>query len=110
MTRSDLDPPTETTLVLRLTELAAAVERLASAPSAAELELKCFTAEEAAPILGKTPNWIAEAIRDGRIPYTTVGRSPRLTAAHIRWIQASGERVPNQYAKPLSKQPARAAA
>jgi excisionase family DNA binding protein len=74
------------------------------------LELKCFTPEEAAPYLGKTANWIAEAIRDGRIPFTTVGRSPRLTAAHIRWIQASGERVPNRYAKPLSKQPARAAA
>ncbi|MEU1497364.1 helix-turn-helix domain-containing protein [Streptomyces sp. NPDC005732] len=110
MTRNDLDPPTETTLILRLTELAAAVERLASAPSAAELELKCFTPDEAAPYLGKTANWITEAIRDGRIPYTTVGRSPRLTAAHIRWIQANGERVPNRYAKPLSKQPARAAA
>ncbi|MGW5636694.1 helix-turn-helix domain-containing protein [Streptomyces sp. NPDC003832] len=110
MTRNDLDPPSETTLILRLTELAAAVERLATAPSAAELELKCFTPQEAAPLLGKTPNWVIEAIQDGRIPHTYVGKSPRLTAAHIRWIQANGERVPNQYAKPLTKTPARAAA
>lgn len=98
MTRNDLAPPTETTLVLRLTELAAAVERLASAPTAAELELKCFTPEEAAAILGKTENWVVEAIQDGRIPHTYVGKSPRMTAAHIRWVQAQGERLPNKYA------------
>ncbi len=102
MTRNDLAPPTETTLILRLTELTAAVERLASAPTAAELELKCFKPEEAAEILGKTPNWVVEAIQQGRIPHTYVGKSPRLTAAHIRWVQAHGERVPNQYAKPIA--------
>ncbi|MET9073940.1 hypothetical protein ABZX95_17570 [Streptomyces sp. NPDC004232] len=106
MTRNDLAPPTETpnetTLILRLAELAAAVERLAAAPTAAELELKCFTPEEAAPLLGKTPNWIVEACQDGRIPYTTVGKSPRLTADHIRWIRDNGERLPNKYAKPIA--------
>jgi hypothetical protein len=90
------------TLILRLTELAAAVERLATAPTAAELELKCFTPEEAAAILGKTQNWVVENIQAGRIPHTYVGKSPRMTAAHIRWVQAQGERVPNRYAKPVA--------
>lgn len=99
MTRTDLDPPTETTLILRLAE---AVERLSAVNAAAELELKCYTPEEAAPLLGKTPNWIAESIRDRRIPFTYVGRSPRLTAAHIRWIQANGEVLPSKYAKPIA--------
>lgn len=102
MTRNDLDPPNETTLILRLTELTAAVERLASAPTPAALELKCFTPEEAAPLLGKTANWIRDAIRDGRVPHTLVGKSPRLTAAHIRQIQAQGEMQPNRYAKPIA--------
>lgn len=102
MTRTDLAPPTETTLILRLAELTAAVERLATAPTAAELELKCFTPEEAATILGKTQNWVVENIQAGRIPHTYVGKSPRMTAAHIRWVQAQGERIPNRYAKPVA--------
>lgn len=102
MTRTDLAPPSETTLILRLSQLTAAVERLAAAPTAAELELKCFTPEEAAAILGKTPNWVVEAIQGGRIPHTYVGKSPRMTAAHIRWVQAQGERMPNQYARPIA--------
>lgn len=102
MTRNDLDPPSETTLILRLTELTAAVERLAAAHTAAELELQCFTPEQAATYLGKTANWVTEAIQDGRIPHTYVGKSPRLTADHIRWIRANGERVPHKYAKPIA--------
>ena len=107
MTRNDLAPPTETTLIIRLSELTAAVERLASAHTAAELELTAFTPARAAVLLGKTENWVVEAIQSGRIPHTYVGKSPRMTAAHIRWVQAQGERVPNQYARPLT---ARAAA
>jgi hypothetical protein len=109
VTRNDLDPPTETTLILRLTQLTAAVERLAATPSAAELELKCFTPAEAAAILGKTENWVTEAIQDGRVPHTYVGKSPRMTAAHIRWVQEQGQRIPTKYAKPITT-PARAAA
>lgn len=118
MTRNDLAPPTpdtnptdlrevdadlpevdETTLILRLAEV---VEGLTAKQAAADLELRCFTPAQAADILGKGEWWVREAIRDGRIPYTSVGKSPRLTAAHIRWIQANGERVPNQYAKPIT--------
>lgn len=102
MTRNDLDPPTETTLILRLTELTAAIERLAAAPTAAELELKCFTPAEAAPLLGKTENWVVEAIQDRRIPFTYVGRTPRLTADHIRQIRDNGQLLPSKYAKPIA--------
>jgi hypothetical protein len=106
VTRNDLAPPTEnpneTTLTLRLAELAAAVERLTAAPTAAELELKCFTPAEAGPLLGKTENWVVEAIRERRIPFTYVGRSPRLTADHIRQIRAEGEVKPSKYARPIA--------
>ncbi|MFF6966202.1 hypothetical protein ACFY9G_22905 [Streptomyces anthocyanicus] len=102
MIKDDLDPPTDTTLILHLTQLTAAVERLAAGPSSAELELTAFTPAKAAELLGKTENWVVENIQAGRIPHTYVGKSPRMTAAHIRWVQAQGERVPNKYAKPLT--------
>lgn len=106
MTRTDLAPPTEagtgeigntvdTTLILKLTS---AIEQLAAAQAASDLELQCFTPEQAAEILGKTPNWVVESIQGRRIPFTYVGKSPRLTAAHIRQIQASGEVLPSKYA------------
>lgn len=109
MTRNDLAPPTEarrnpetsvdTTLILRLT---AAVEQLSTAQSANDVELRCFTPKQAGEILGKTENWVVEAIQDRRIPFTYVGKSPRLTAAHIRWVQANGEVLPSKYAKPIA--------
>ncbi|MFE7899239.1 helix-turn-helix domain-containing protein [Streptomyces sp. NPDC057424] len=119
MTRNDLAPPTavsegefttavDTMLILRL---ASVVEQLASQQAVESLELRCFTPEEAAEILGKTENWVADQIRARRIPFTYVGRTPRLTAAHIRQIQAQGEVLPHKYAKPVAaKTPARAAA
>ena len=108
MTRNDLAPPTradegkagaalDTTLILRL---ASAVEQLASLHAVADIELRCFTPEQAARILGKTENWVVENIQARRIPFTYVGKSPRLTAAHIRQIQAQGEVLPHKYAKP----------
>lgn len=102
MARNDLDPPTEntrtdastvdeTTLILRLAEV---VEQFTLR------DLRCFTPKEAGEILGKTENWVIEAIQDRRIPFTYVGKSPRLTAAHIRQIQEQGEVQPSKYAKP----------
>jgi hypothetical protein len=115
VTRTSLAPPTENsptdrdevTLILRLAEaielrVAETVEQMAAQQAAAELELRCFTPEQAAAILGKTKNWVVENIQAGRIPCTYVGKSPRMTAAHIRWVQANGERVPNKYAKPIA--------
>jgi hypothetical protein len=89
VTRTDLAPPAqttptdrpaadETTLILRLAEV---VEQLATAQAAADLELRCFTPAQAARILGKTENWVLEAIYEGRIPYTRVGKSPRRRAS-----------------------------
>ncbi|MFE9003185.1 hypothetical protein ACFYOY_13735 [Streptomyces sp. NPDC007875] len=109
MTRSNLasiptgdNPPAESLPTAEQVErLIAALESAASAASAAELELKCFTPAEAAPLLGKTTNWVVESIQDGRIPCTYIGKSPRMTAAHIRWVQANGERKPSKYAKPI---------
>jgi hypothetical protein len=110
VTRNDLAPPTESThtnrptavdstLILRLTN---AVEQLTAVQSAADLELRCFTPAQAAVILGKTTNWVTENIQAGSIPFTRVGKSPRLTAAHIRWIQQQGEVMPHKYAKPIA--------
>lgn len=101
MTRTDLAPPTEDTLTLRLTELTAAVEKLTALHTAAELELTAFTPARAAQFLGKTENWVVEAMQAGRVPFTYVGKSPRMTAAHIRWVQAQGEHIPNKYARPV---------
>jgi hypothetical protein len=99
-THTDTPEPVDSTLILRLITT---VEQLLTAQqTAAELELKCFTPEQAAPLLGKTPNWVIESIQGRRIPFTYVGKSPRLTAAHIRQIQAQGEVLPSKYAKTLA--------
>lgn len=55
-----------------------------------------YTPAQAAKRLGKTTNWVEEAIVDGRIPHTRIGKSPRLTPAHLRQIAAAGE-VPVSY-------------
>lgn len=106
MTRTSLAPantptetPIDTTFIDRLT---AAVEQVLTARVASDLELRCFTPKEAGQILGKSENWVTEAIQDRRIPFTYVGRSPRLTAEHIRWIQAQGEVRPSKYAARLA--------
>lgn len=93
MTRTDLAPPSVDSVLIE--RLAAAVESLAKL--AAPSDLQCYTPERAAELLGKTTNWVVEAIQDGRIPCTYIGKSPRLTADHIRWVTSSGERMPNKY-------------
>lgn len=74
-----------------LARLTAAAEALAKAKPYIDPELKLYTPEEAASLLGKTENWVTESIKFGRIPFTKVGRSPRLSAKHIRAIAAAGE-------------------
>lgn len=108
MTRSALasiptaGPPTESLPTAEQVErLIAVLESIASAPSAAELELTAFTPAQAAVFLNKTENWVVEAMQDGRVPFTYVGKSPRMTADHIRSVQANGERKPSKYAKPI---------
>lgn len=107
MTRSNLasipssasPPEAELPTAEQVERLIAALESVASASSGAELELMSFTPAQAAVYLNKTENWVVEAIQDRRVPFTYVGRSPRMTAAHIRWVQAHGEVKPSKYAK-----------
>jgi len=73
-----------------LERLAIAVESLAEASS----EPRCYPPAKAAELLGKTENWVVEAIQARRIPFTYIGRTPMLTAKHIRAIQESGEVQP----------------
>jgi len=106
-TPTEASPTVDMTLIERLAEkladqLATAVlDRLSAGTSGAEVELKCYTPAEAARLLGKTENWVIEGIQDGRLPHTRVGKSPRMTAAHIRWVREQDERLPHKYAKPV---------
>ncbi|WP_432053655.1 helix-turn-helix domain-containing protein [Streptomyces sp. bgisy022] len=119
MTRKNLGPPNDNTptesrrqpvdepaLILQFAavveQLAAVTELLAVRQAAVDPEIQCFTPEEAAKALRKTENWVVENIQQGRIPHTYIGKSPRMTAAHIRWVQSQGERVPHKYAKPVA--------
>ncbi|MYT18476.1 MULTISPECIES: hypothetical protein [unclassified Streptomyces] len=79
-----------------LQRLAATVEQLNELIAArqAEENLRCYTPREAGDLLGKSENWVAEAIQARRVPFTYIGRSPRMTAAHIRHVQQQGEVLP----------------
>ncbi|ONK09505.1 helix-turn-helix domain-containing protein [Streptomyces sp. MP131-18] len=94
------DPPTLLTLLERLT---AALEALAAATEASDLKL--HTPAEAAKLLGKTENWVVEAIQENRIPRTYVGKSPRLTPDHIRAIAAEGEVTPSRFTRKAATKP-----
>lgn len=97
MTRRTLAPASE---VPPLAD-AALIERLVSAieslTSAADRELRTYSPAEAADKFGKTENWVIEQIQLGSIPYTRIGKTPRLTAAHIRWVLENGEVTPHKY-------------
>ncbi|MGA5869320.1 hypothetical protein [Streptomyces cinereoruber] len=65
--------------------------------------LRTYSPKEAAAFLGKTENWVTEQIQLGTIPFTRIGKTPRLTAEHIKWVQANGEVLPHQYSqRPLA--------
>ena len=66
-------------------------EVLAQVAPPADPELRLYTPEEAAALLGVRKNWVADRIRSGEIRCTYVGRFPRLTAEHIREIHRAGE-------------------
>ncbi|MFJ9985376.1 hypothetical protein ACIQUD_15310 [Streptomyces globisporus] len=88
-------PSIDGALILRLAE---AIEALASLSKIQDPELKVLTPAEAGEALGKTENWVKEAIQDRRIPFTYVGKSPRLLPRHIRWVLDSGELMPQSQA------------
>lgn len=87
---TEAPPPPDLGRILE--RLADAIETLAQV---GVLELKLFTPAEAASLLGKTENWVIEAAADKRIYCTYVGKSPRLTAKHIRQIAAAHECKPS---------------
>ncbi|MFD0074328.1 hypothetical protein ACFVIY_18025 [Streptomyces sp. NPDC127166] len=65
--------------------------------------LRTYSPKEAAGFLGKTENWVTEQIQLGAIPFTRIGKTPRLTAEHIKWVQMNGEVLPHQYSpRPLA--------
>lgn len=81
--------------------LVAAVEVLADrpytqVPAGIDPELICLTPRQAAEILGVTENWINERITARRIPFTLIGRFPRLRAKHIRAIAEADEVDPSR--------------
>ncbi|TXS21423.1 hypothetical protein EAO71_27370 [Streptomyces sp. ms191] len=77
-----------------LERLIRAVEGL---KSDADIEIRTYSPADAATYLGKTENWVTEQIQLGTIPHTRIGRTPRLTAQHIRWVIEHGEVTPHQY-------------
>lgn len=66
-------------------------------------EVRLRTPREAAELLGVTENWISERIKGRRIPCTFIGRSPRLSLAHIRAIAAQGEVDPSTHGRRSGK-------
>jgi hypothetical protein len=69
-----------------------------------QCQQQLLTADEAAPILGKTPSWLNEEARLRRVPFTMMGRSYRWTSAQLAEIIASRE------IRPQLEQPSRAPA
>ncbi|KAA6216453.1 helix-turn-helix domain-containing protein [Streptomyces filamentosus] len=68
-----------------------------------DVGLRTYSPKEAAAFLGKTENWVTEQIQLGTIPFTRIGKTPRLTAEHIKWVQANGEVLPHRYSpRPLA--------
>lgn len=59
-----------------------------------------YSGAEAAARFSKTQSWVIEQIQLGSIPYTRIGKTPRLTAAHIRWVLENGEVTPHRYSPP----------
>lgn len=80
----------------RLDRLLIALEALAT-QAGDDPELRLYTPAQAGEILGKSENWVVEAIQDGKVPFTRVGQSPRMKAAHIRQVIADGEVLPHKY-------------
>lgn len=102
MTRSTLAPVLETSHLVDTALLERLVSAIEGLTSAADRELRTYSPAEAAERFGKTENWVIEQIQLGSIPYTRIGKTPRLTAAHIRLVLESGEVTPHKYSPRLA--------
>ncbi|MET9956686.1 hypothetical protein ABZ135_34780 [Streptomyces sp. NPDC006339] len=68
-----------------------------------DAEIRTYSPADAARHLGKTENWVTEQIQLGTIPFTRIGKTPRLTAQHIRWVIENGEVMPHKFSpRPLA--------
>lgn len=97
MTRSNLAPASDTPPAVDAELMARLVSAIENLTDPADRELRTYSPAEAAAYLGKTENWVTEQIQLGSIPYTRIGKTPRLTAAHIRWVLENGEVMPHKY-------------
>ncbi|MFF3324910.1 hypothetical protein [Streptomyces sp. NPDC002889] len=103
MTRTNLAPSPEVPPTVDAALMERLVGALENLTASADRELRTYSPAEAAEYLGKTENWVTEQIQLGSIPYTRIGKTPRLTAGHIRWVLENGEVMPHRYSpRPLA--------
>ncbi|MEU2236113.1 hypothetical protein [Streptomyces vietnamensis] len=96
MTRKPLAPVADQSN-LDLTILEQLVRAIEALKGDADAEIRTYSPADAASFIGKSENWVTEQIQLGAIPFTRIGKTPRLTAEHIRWVIKNGEVMPHQY-------------
>jgi len=97
VTRTNLAPEPDATPLVEAALLERLIGALENLNASADGELRTYSPAQAAKYLGKTENWVTEQIQLGSIPYTRIGKTPRLTSAHIRWVLENGEVMPHKY-------------
>ena len=83
-----------------IAQIAAAVYSLMQQNAPLDPELRLYTTEQAAELLGKTAWWVKDQARKGAIPVTRVGRSIHMSAAQIRETRAANEVDPGTRRRP----------
>lgn len=84
----------------QLATVAAMVYALMKGNTPIDPELRLYTDEQAAELLGRSLWWVKDQIRHGKIPFTRVGRFARFSAAQIREIRAANEVTPGPRRRP----------
>ena len=88
---SDQDPSPPALTPEAIAQIAAQAAVAAVQHMKADPELKLYTSEEAAALIGKTAWWLEDQARACTVPFTRVGRTVMFSADHIRAIHAQGE-------------------
>lgn len=73
-------------------------------------EDRLYTAEEAAPYVGVTANWLKRSAGSDRVQHTPVGRFKRWSAQNIRDIVAGVPHQPSRHPRRTHKSATRLAA
>lgn len=84
----------------QLAAVAAMVYALMQGNTPLDPELRLYTDEQAAELLGRSTWWVKEQVRKNAIPFTRVGRFARFSADQIREIRASSEVTPVSRRRP----------